>query len=206
MTDEYVEVVGPSGSTFEVLNDIEADFWNRSRDRYLEQFKFENITDLLDLDRVLTGELLSFRLSYWILHEGDYDSRAIDDTEMGALQRKRIETEKETRLLKEKMGLNRGRRQDSDQQAVWEYLNNLRSRAKEFGVHRDMQIAKSMDLLHELFTQVGIYNRGDEEERTHLKCNAEDILKWVSEVAQPEYNALDDAFRKNQKLWLKEVS
>ena len=33
----------------------------------------------------------------------------------------------------------------------------------------------------------------------------EDILHWIIEVAIPEYDALDDAFRVNQRIWIKEV-
>jgi hypothetical protein len=171
----------------------------------LEQFRFENVSDLQDLDRVLVGEILSFRWGSWLTKEADYDGRSIEEIE-DKLKKQKLDVDKETRLLKEKMGLNRAHRQDSEQQSIADYLQNLLQRASEFGVHRDHQIAKSVDLLHELFTQVGLYMRSDEEERAHMKVEPEDILKWIIEVAKPEFEAIDDAFRQNQKLWIKEVS
>lgn len=202
---ESIRVIGASGAVFEVVHGIEQEYWNEARDKYLDQYKFDNISDLQDLDRVLTGEILSFRWGSWLVREADYDGRSIQEIE-DKLKKQKNDIDKETRILKEKMGLNRAHRQDSEQQSTADYLQNLLNRAKEFGVHRDHQIAKAIELLHEIFTQVGLYERSDEEERAHLRVNPEDIMKWLIEVAQPEYEAIDDAFRKNQKLWIKEVA
>ena len=202
---DSIAVVGASGAVFELVHESEQEYWNQARDRYLDQFKFDNISDLQDLDRVLNGEIMSFRWGSWLAREADYDGRSIDEI-ADKIQKKKLETDKETRMLKEKMGLNRAHRQDSEQQSIADYLQSLLRRGQEFGIHRDEQIAKSIDLLHELFTQVGLYLRSDEEERAHMKVQPQDIMKWIVEVAQPEFEAIDDAFRKNQRLWIKEVS
>ena len=202
---EPIKVAGASGAVFEVIHPAEAEFWDKARNKYMKDFKFENIADLQDLDRVLVGELLSFRWGSWLVKDADYEGRSIVEDE-AKLRKDRIEAEKETRILKEKMGLNRAKRQDSEQQATHEFLASLLRRAKEFGIMRDMQIAESINIMHELFTMAGIWRRGDEEERTHLKASSEEILAWVLDEAQPRYNEIDDAFRKNQKVWIKEVS
>jgi hypothetical protein len=198
-------VIGASGAGYEVLNQEEKSFWNKGLERYVTQFKFENIADLHDLDRVLMGELLCHRWGSWLIREADYDGRSIEEI-ADKLYKQKLDQEKETRILKEKMGLNRARRQDSESQAVHEYVTSLLRRAKEFGVHRDEQIAKSIALLHEVFTQVGLYYRTDEEEQAHLGVTPLEILNWINTVARDEFNDIDDAFRKNQRLWIKEVS
>ncbi len=200
-----MKVVGATGTVYTVLTEEERDHWNKARDKYLDQYKFENISDLQDMDRVLVGEILSFRWGSWLVREADYDGRSIEETE-DKLKKQMIEQHKETRILKEKMGLNRAHRQDSEQESTAEYLQNLLHRAEEFGVHRDEQIAKAISLLLEIFTQVGLYVRTDEEERAHLKVNPEDVMKWLIEVAKPEFDAIDDAFRKNQRLWIKSLA
>jgi len=200
-----MNVVGASGAVFTVLSQSEIDYWNKARDKYLDQYKFDNISDLQDMDRVLVGEILSFRWGSWLVREADYDARSIEEI-ADKLKKQKLEVDKETRILKEKMGLNRAHRQDSEQQSTADYLSNLLGRAEEFGVHRDDQIAKAIDLLREVFTQVGLYVRTDEEERAHLRVNPEDILKWLIEVAKPEFDAIDEAFLKNQKLWIKDLT
>lgn len=198
-------VIGPSGADYEVIHDSEVDFWNAARERYLDQFKFENISDLQDLDRVLVGEVLCYRWGTWLTAESDYDGRSIEELQ-DKLKKQKIDQEKETRILKEKMGLNRAHRQDSSQQNMADYLAQLLRRAKEFGLHRDEQITKAVNLLQEVFVQVGLYYRCDEEERAHLKVNPEDIMQWIMDVAQPEFQAIDDAFRQNQRLWIKDIA
>lgn len=200
-----MKVIGASGAEFEVLHESEIEYWNSAREKYLEQFKFENISDLQDLDRVLVGEVLCFRWGSWLMSETDYDGRSIEEL-ADKLKKQKIDQEKETRILKEKMGLNRAHRQDSEQQNTAEYLQALLRRAKEFGVHRDEQVAKAIELLNETFVQVGLYRRSDDEERAHLRVFPEDIMNWLWEVARPEYEAIDDAFRKNQRIWIKEIS
>lgn len=200
-----ITVVGASGVEYEVLNDLEKDFWNKALGKYVEEFKFENVADLQDLDRVLVGELLCHRYGSWLIREADYDGRSIEEL-VDKLTKQKLDQERETRILKEKMGLNRAKRQDSESQAVHEYLATLMRRAKEFGVHRDEQIAKAITLLHEVFTQVGAYYRSDEEERAHLGVTPLEIMEWINGPAREEYDAIDAAFRKNQKLWIKEVA
>lgn len=200
-----MKVVGASGALYTVLTEEEAEHWNRAREKYLDQYKFDNISDLQDMDRVLVGEVLSFRWGSWLVREADYGGRSIEEQE-DKLKKQLIEQGKETRLLKEKMGLNRAHRQDSEQASTADYLQNLLQRAGEFGVHRDTQTAKAVALLLEVFTQVGLYTRTDEEERAHLKINPEDIMKWLIEVAKPEFDAIDDAFRENQVIWIKDLS
>lgn len=202
---DSITVVGASGAEFEVIDDSERKYWNEARAKYVEQYHFDNISDLQDIDKVLVGEVLSFRWGSWLIREADYDGRSIEEV-ADKIKKQKNELDRETRLLKERMGLNRAHRQDSEQQSTADYIENLLRRAREFGVHRDEQIAKAIGLLHELFTVVGLWERGDEEERAHLKVTPEDILKWVSEVAKPEYEAIDNAFRKNQVLWIREVS
>lgn len=205
MSDDPINVMGASGAVFDVISQSEQEYWNKARDKYLEQFRFENVSDLQDLDRVLVGEILSFRWGSWLTKEADYDGRSIAEIEE-KLKRQKLEVDKETRMLKEKMGLNRAHRQDSEQESIAEYLQTLLQRAEEFGVHRDQQISKAVDLLHELFTQVGLYMRSDEEERAHMKVEPLDIMRWIEEVAKPEFEAIDNAFRQNQRLWIKDVS
>lgn len=200
-----INVVGASGAVFEVIDEAERQYWNKARTKYLEQFRFDNISDLQDIDKVLVGETLAFRWGSWLVREADYDGRSIEEM-ADKVKKQKNELDRETRILKENMGLNRAHRQDSEQQSTADYLQNLLRRGKEFGVHRDSQITKAIDLLHELFTQVGLWERSDEEEQAHLKVSAEEILRWCVEVAKPEFEEIDAAFRKNQKLWIKEVS
>lgn len=200
-----VNVFGATGAHFKVFNSDEKEFWNKALREYVEEYNFDNVADLQDLDRVLVGELLCYRWGSWLIRDADYDGRSIVEI-VDSLGKKKLEQERETRTLKEKMGLNRAKRQDSESQSTQEFLSNLIRRAKEFGVHRDEQTAKAIVLLNEMFTQVGLYYRCDEEERAHLGVTPLEIMEWINGPAREEYDAIDNAFRKNQKLWIKEIA
>ena len=57
----------------------------------------------------------------------------------------------------------------------------------------------------ELKTQVGLWERSDDEERAHNKVHMADIFQWIIDTAIPEFDALDAHFRDNQKYWIKDL-
>lgn len=186
-----------------VMTDDEAAWFDQVLQRYQEEYKFENIADLQDLDRLVFMEMLSYRYATWMLIGHDYDAMDFDEK---AIRDTKGKIDQEIRLLKQHMGMNRRHRVESEQESVGEYLKNLLRRAEEFGVHRDAQVNKAFDMLQEIFKRVGLYYRGDEEERRHLGVEPLQILDWIWNTARPDFEAIDDAFRQNQRIWIREVS
>ncbi len=201
--DALVVVEGSSGSRFHLLNMEEGRWFDLSMERYQEQYRFENIADLQDLDRLLGLELLSYRYANWLLREADYDGNPFDDK---AIREHKDKLDKEIRGIKQHMGIGRKARVESESQSVSDYLQDLLGRAGEFGTHRDAQNAKILDLFMELKKLIGLYERTDEEERNELDVDLPDIFKWIKEVAIPEFDALDDHFRENQRMWIKDIA
>lgn len=201
--DAFVVVEGSSGSRFHLLNMEEGRWFEISLERYTEQYHFDNIADLQDLDRLLGLELLSYRYANWLLREADYDGNPFDDK---AIREHKDKIDKEIRGIKQHMGIGRKARVESESQSVSDYLQDLLGRAGEFGVHRDDQNAKILNLFMELKKLVGLFQRTDEEERKELEVGMDDIFKWIVEVAIPEFDALDDHFRENQRMWIKDIA
>lgn len=201
--DAFVVVEGSSGSRFHLLNMEEGRWFELSLDRYMEQYHFDNIADLQDLDRLLGLELLSYRYANWLLREADYDGNPFDDK---AIREHKDKLDKEIRGIKQHMGIGRKTRVESESQSVSDYLQDLLGRATEFGIHRDEQNAKILNLFMELKKLIGLYQRTDEEEQKELAVSLEDIYIWIVEVAIPEFDALDDHFRKNQLMWIKDIA
>jgi len=199
---ELITVKGASGVELFEIYQQEAEWFEANLKKYLEEYRFDNVSDLQDLDRLLGLELLSYRYAHWMIRGVDYDGLAFDEK---SVRDHKDKIDKEIRLIKSHMGMNRKSRVESEQQSVSEYLSELLRRAKEFGIHRDKQIAKALDLMGELKKLVGLHDRTDEEERTLLGVHADQIIDWIRTVAIPEYDAIDDAFRKNQRLWIKKV-
>lgn len=200
---EMVEVEGASGARFKVMGQDEADWFTANMARYLDQYQFENIADMQDLDRLLALELLSYRGAVFLIRGSDYEGNMADEK---AIRDHKEKIDREIRQIKEHMGMGRKNRLEEDRQSASDYLRDLLSRAKEFGVHRDHQIAKAIDVMSEVKKLVGLHDRCDEEERIHLGVTPDQILGWLRDVAIPEYDLVDSKFRENQKLWIREIS
>jgi hypothetical protein len=200
--DAEYTVEGASGTEFFVLTTEEARWFESALVKYQEQYNFENIADLQDLDRLLSLELLSYRYANWLIRDADYDGNTYDEKAVSANKDK---IDKSLIALKAQMGIARKTRVESEQQSVADYLQNLLQRAGEFGVHRDTQNSEILNWYMELRTKVGLWKRSDDEERTHNKVHLEDIFQWIDEEMIPAVDKLDDHFRENQKYWIKDL-
>jgi hypothetical protein len=200
--DDTFVVAGSSGTEYTVLTTEEAAWFESALDKYQEQYSFDNIADLQDLDRLLSMELLSYRYSVWIIRESDYDGNAYDDK---VVRDSKDKIDKNIISVKAHLGIGRKNRVESEQQSTADYITTLLQRAGEFGVHRDAQNAKIMNLFMDLKSLIGLHDRSDDEERTHNHVHVDDIIDWIRTVAIPEFQKLDDDFRENQKYWIKDL-
>ena len=55
----------------------------------------------------------------------------------------------------------------------------------------------------DLKTLIGLNGRTDEQEQAELGVTEHDIIMWIRDTAIPEYEDIDDAFRKDQVLWIR---
>ena len=111
----------------------------------------------------------------------------------------------EIRQTKKMLGIDKKSR-EGEGQTVADYIENLRQRAKEFGVMRNDQAAKAIELFQELSAFIMLHDNTDDVERKEQHCNQEDIINWIREIAIPEFNEIDAKFREtSQKYWIQEI-
>jgi len=196
-------VATPSGQTIEVLGDSERLFYESQCTAYMHQNKFTNTSDLLDLDRLLFLELLVYRATAWIGRGQDYDGMPLSDRD-DVLQRRSLkETSVLISVIKNDLGLTRSQRDKAAYESVGAYVILLKQRAKEFGIHRQVQLATGITLCKQLFAIVGAFERSDDVERRKIGFeNADEVLDWITTVMIPEFNKVDDEWIKsNQRYW-----
>ena len=201
---EHHEVELTSGEHIKVLTDVEARWFNDSRDTYKEQCRFTETTDLRDLDRLLVMELMIFRWTHFLAQGGDYDGFEVDE---GLIRRNVREYSEQITRLKDSMSLTKKVRDDAANDgnfAAW--LTDLKARAKVFGIHREKQLTTALVLMNELSGIIGSFDRSDKEEREKLGFTAEkDIVDWIRSSFLPRYHAVDDHFRNNeQRYWIRD--
>jgi|GEM_PF-6088144 len=196
-----VEATTPSGATIIVMNQPEADYYDQVHKRYLQDNKFKNVSDILELDRILIMELMCYRWGIWILAEEDYFGRKINPTEV----QKSIETySREIRGIKKDLGIDKSTRDKDKGDSVAEYVQMLGIRAKEFGITRNKQSAKAIEILMEARALITLYENSSDSERKEFKANFEDIIDWLKSKFS-EFEEIDAALKKNQATWIRDI-
>jgi hypothetical protein len=196
-----VDVTTPSGATITVMNQSEADYYDQVHKRYLTDNKFKNVSDILELDRILVMELMCYRWGIWILAEEDYFGRKINPTEV----QKSIETySREIRGIKKDLGIDKSTRDKDKGDSVAEYIQMLGVRAKEFGITRNKQSAKAIEILMEARALITLYENSSDAERKEFKANINDIVDWFK-TRFSEFEEIDKDLRKNQSTWIRDL-
>lgn len=201
--EELIEVIGPSGARFEVLTEQEKEYYEDVAARYLTDNKFTNITDLQDLDRIMMMELLCYRWQNWLTREQDYFGGNIDLEDV----RKSIkEYSTEIRLLKKSLGIDKGSRDKDKSDSVAAYIEDLRVRAKEFGIMRNEQAVKAITLAQELIALLTWHDNCTDDERRENDIEVHDLIDWIRTVFVPEFQEIDEKFRQtSQKYWVRSM-
>lgn len=195
-------VRSPTGSDFNLQTEGEAQWYERQRDQYLQDNRFTNVSDLEDLGRLLTLEIMLYRWTTWLTQGFDYLAARVNETELkNAIKEYSVEI----RLVKSSLGIDRAQREKDKGESVGDYVAMLLSRAKEFGIHRDEQYAKAVTFMWELISMIQTHDRCDEAERRELDLTPESIIDWVRTTVLPEWAAMNEAFRKNQKIWITDL-
>lgn len=199
-----VPVTTPSGQQTFVLGAPEEQFYVTQSRKYLDDYAYTNVSDLLDLDRLLFLELQAFRLSQWLGTGRDYDGVLVD----AAAQRRALKEASDLiSKVKNDLGMTKSQRDKEREASVSAYLTTLKQRAKEFGVHRETQLIKAITLCQQLFSIIGAFDRADAVERDKLGFRDEaEIVEWIRSAMRPEFDAVDTHFRAHkQRYWLKDL-
>jgi len=193
-----------SGKTATVQTTIEAEWFDETRDTYMHETKFTDATDLRDLDRLLILELMVFRWTQHLARGEDYDGDMTDDEQL----RKNIkEYSDQINKVKESMGLSKRSRDAAANDGNFaQWLEDLNSRAKLFGIMRERQLTVGITMFKEIFGVTETFLRVDDEERKKMGfATAEDIVAWIAKQKKPEFDAVDAHFRANeQRYWIRD--
>ena len=200
-----IEVELPSGALFEVLTEEEADFTVDLARRYTEAFEFEHISDIQDLDKVVTLEVLCHRWRRWLGSTTDYEGKAVDQVD---LYRRVKDFDAELRGQKKALGIDAVTRDKAKGEgSIPHFVATMREKARIFGVHREHQLDRALELTNQLISLVTVWrNCVDDDERRLLHHTTDDIIDWITNVYTPEYQEIDAHFRAHeQKYWVRDL-
>ena len=196
------QVMSPAGSAFNLQTQEEANYYDNRRDRYLQDNSFPNISDLQDLERILTFEVMIFRWSTWLKQGFDYMYSRVDE---GQMKNAIKEYSTELRLLKQSLGIDKSTRDKEKGESLADYVAHLLQRAKQFGYHRNEQYEIVVTKFYELSSMIRTFDRCDAEERELLDLSHESVFQWIREKVIADFDEHSKAFRKNQAMWVRDM-
>lgn len=193
-----------NGVRVEVLDQSEVDYHTNLAGEYNRQYETKDASDLADIDRLLMAELQAYRLGAWLMSGLTWDGYTI--TSQDAMRHSRSLKDLHVMIsgLKNDLGMTKAQRERSaNAGSVASYIMDLRSRAKEFGVHREKQLDRALEMMMRLKSIVETYDRSNQREREIMGFNTDkDIVQFVRDVVIPLYDEVDAHFRANvQRYW-----
>lgn len=194
-----------TGHDLELQTDKEKKYYEEARDKYLSENKFTAASDLRALDRLLLLEVQMFRCQWQIAAGVDYDLNFLTTQQEKDLHRLTKELGPMISTVQNDLGLTKAQRDKDQHESIGAYINDLKVRAKAFGVMREKQLGKALEWTKELFSIAGAYQRANDAERKKLGFeSAEDIVEWILTVFKPEFDSVDEYFREHdQKNWIR---
>lgn len=199
--ENMVLVQLPSSAPFPVHEEEVAYFQQRVH-LYVTEFRFLNISDLQDVDRMTILELMVYRWGQWLTRGKDYFGDPVD---LNETQKQFKEYSNELRQLKKLLGIDKlARDKAKGDDSVSAYIASLQRRAKEFGVMREAQLGKALELFQQMSALVTLHKNCDELERREQHITTDDLIEWLRDIAIPEFEQIDAYFRTHsQKMWIR---
>lgn len=201
-SDDGIPVTLPSGAIHYVMTDDEERYLNDKIRRYLDDNHFVNVSDLLDVDKMVVTELLVHRWSLWMSRGRDYYDDDINPKTYSDMIK---DHSTEIRQLKKSLGVDKSSRDrtrgDDSVAALW---SNLQRRAREFGYLRNEQYVQVITSFQRLKAILQFHDNCDAVERKENHCEIEDVLDVLREEIE-KFDAIDEKFRfEKQTLWIRQ--
>lgn len=201
LAEDGIPVELPSGATYYTITHAEAEYLRDRISRYLSDNHFINVSDIQEIDRLITLETLVHRWTMWISKGRNYYDEDINvklHSDMVG------DASREIRQMKKALGLDKPSRDkvrgDDSVAALWDHL--LR-RAREFGYMRNEQYVQVITSFQRIKALVTFHDNCDEIERKENACEVDDILQALREELT-KFDQIDEAFRHTaQTLWIR---
>ena len=198
-------VTSPTGAELEVPTAADKASYEKRRDDYISVYEIEDPSDLAGLEILLSQELLLGQLQRQ-MNRGRLDSGATlrpQDMARFVSQSNQLSV----RVLQQKkvLGLDLDSRKTERAENPGNYISTLLIRAKEFGVRREDELVRAIDLWKQLQGLVERFDRSNAKERDVVGFRTEaDIVEWIRQQF-PEFDSIDEAFRQRQARTIGEL-
>lgn len=201
VAEDGIPVELPSGATYYTITHAEAEYLRDRIERYMSDNHFINVSDIQEIDRLITLETLVHRWTMWMSKGRNYYDEDINIKQHSDMVQ---DASREIRQMKKAIGLDKPSRDkvrgDDSIGALWDHL--LR-RAREFGYMRNEQYVQVITSFQRIKALIQFMDNCDELERKENACEPQDVFEVLREEIKT-FDQIDEAFRHTkQTLWIR---
>lgn len=181
------EVERPAGGTITVRSAAEAELYTRSRDRYIEEYGFHRMNDMMLLGSILAQQIEMFRA------EGALQ----DETKAPAAHSKLMKATDQVRELEKALGIDKKTRDAGGQHTLDAFIAQLKRGARAHGIHIAERTKWIEGFIMELSWRVRLLKNGDAEDRRLEGLTEQTVIDWCEQQIEE--------FHSKEKEWAHEV-
>lgn len=186
------EVELPAGGKLRLQSADEVDLWETAQARYMEEYQFSKLNDLVQLGTVIQQQIVMFRLQTRLngmeaqmdaqnVPTGHYERVELKPEEMSQTLRMLNSCSVEMRQLEKSLGIDKATRESGGQHTLAQYVKNLKAAAHERGIHIVKRTLEYEAFVNDLRVKLRLLNNGDAEDRSYHDITPEKVLAWCTD-------------------------
>lgn len=186
-----------------MLSADEVDLWNKSQERYVEDYHLVNTNDLHVLGAILQQQILAYRAQFLVngmepeidaagIPTGQYKQTKQSVDNMKTAQKMLADATDQISKLEKVLGIDKASREAGGQVSVQTYVRTLKRAAHERGIHLSKRLMAYEQFVQDMSWRLRVLNNADPEDRAYHDITPEKICEW----AKREIDSLAEVDRK----------
>lgn len=207
------EVELPAGGKMWLSSAEEVELWEKSGDRYVEDYHLTKTNDLVLLGAILQQQIETFRAQRLLngLQEeldpngvptGRYVKIELDSDDRDKAMRRLNTATGEIQKIEKSLGIDKVSRESGGQVSVSNYLRTLKQAAHQRGIHIAKRTLAYERFANELRWRLRVLFNTDTEDRQYHDLTPEKLLRWCEEELKGLEKVDQDFAREKGKVFI----
>lgn len=186
------EVELPSGGKLYVQSPEEVELWEKSREKYLDDYHLTKQNDLILVGAILQQQLIMFRSQRMAngmmpemdansLPTGRYTMKQVESEDIAAAMKMLNQATGEVTRLEKALGIDKVSRESGGQHTLSQYLQMLKGAAHARAIHISKRVIAYETFFNELSWRCRALKNWDAEDRAYHKLTPETVIAWATE-------------------------
>ena len=186
-----VEVDLPAGGKLHLQTAEEAEMWDRTAQKYRQDYALSKTNDLVLLGAILTQNLSMFRAQQAIngmeaeldptgVPTGRYKRVKVKVNDQEAAQRIILKAAGEIRELEKALGIDKKTRDAGGADSLAAYIGSLKVAGRQLGVHITKRTKAYEEFCMELRWRLRVLHNGDAEDKAHHDISEKSICDFAT--------------------------